>query len=106
MLSHLHGISHQRKVAERMGFNIDLGSKGDLNRFVRENYQNGEPLSKLIKTVRSDQSYPWPAGKAPWSRERGGTGYPPREEAGGHPEAGNHQDIKRRRMNHPGVKLP
>ena len=30
-----------------------------------------------IKTVRCDASYPWPAGKAPWSVEMGGNGIPP-----------------------------
>ena len=30
-----------------------------------------------IKTVRCDTSYPWPAGKAPWSVEMGGNGIPP-----------------------------
>jgi len=34
-------------------------------------------LSFLIRTIRSDALYPWPAGKAPWSIENGGSGIPP-----------------------------
>ena len=34
-------------------------------------------MSFLIRTIRSDALYPWPAGKAPWSIENGGSGIPP-----------------------------
>ena len=33
-----------------------------------------------METIRSDIEYPaWPAGKAPWALERGGSGLPPLE---------------------------
>ena len=35
-------------------------------------------MSNLMETIRSDIEYPaWPAGKAPWALERGGSGLPP-----------------------------
>jgi hypothetical protein len=40
--------------------------------FFREN----DDLS-CIRTVYSDELFPWPAGKAPWSVEQGGTGFRP-----------------------------
>ena len=40
------------------------------------NYAENDKTNK-IKTVRCDASYPWPAGKAPWSVEMGGNGIPP-----------------------------
>ena len=39
--------------------------------------ENKMRLADKIKTVKCDASYPWPAGKAPWSLEMGGTGIPP-----------------------------
>ena len=41
-----------------------------------KNYAENDKTNK-IKTVRCDASYPWPAGKAPWSVEMGGNGIPP-----------------------------
>merc|ERR1711915_667519 len=52
-------------------------SQQDLLRLARDNAEN-DRLSK-IKTIRSDNQYPWPTGKAPWSKEKGGTGVPPDE---------------------------
>ena len=34
-------------------------------------------ISERIKTRRSDEEFPWPPGKDPWSTERGGTGIAP-----------------------------
>ena len=39
--------------------------------------ENKMRLADKIKTVHCDASYPWPAGKAPWSLEMGGNGIPP-----------------------------
>ena len=41
-----------------------------------KHYAENDKTNK-IKTVRCDASYPWPAGKAPWSVEMGGSGIPP-----------------------------
>ena len=44
---------------------------------VKRYAENKMRLADKIKTVQCDASYPWPAGKAPWSLEMGGTGIPP-----------------------------
>ena len=47
-------------------------------RFASNNSENSLPLTELIRTTTSDVAYPaWPAGKAPWSVEKGGNGVPP-----------------------------
>ena len=44
---------------------------------VKQYAENKTRLADKIKTVQCDASYPWPAGKAPWSLEMGGSGIPP-----------------------------
>ena len=68
MFSHLNGLSHKRNVAPRHM------STGALRRFAVQHSQNNQDLSELIKTIQSDASYPWPAGKNPRGLERGGPG--------------------------------
>ena len=44
--------------------------------FASKNAENDR--TDVIETTRSDVEYPaWPAGKAPWSVEKGGSGVPP-----------------------------
>ena len=46
---------------------------------TRDNNENNSKMSQLM-TIRSDIEYPaWPAGKAPWAVERGGSGVAPLE---------------------------
>jgi hypothetical protein len=33
--------------------------------------------ARLLVSVRSDEAFPWPPGKAPWLRENGGSGMAP-----------------------------
>ena len=74
MLSHLNGQNHKLNVAvSRDGRNQYLRGSA-LRRFAVDHSQNKEKLSKLIKTIRSDDAFPWPAGKNPRGRERGGSG--------------------------------
>merc|ERR1712192_302201 len=40
-----------------------------------ERVRRGEP--SVIETIYSDEAFPWPAGKAPWLKENGGTGLVP-----------------------------
>ena len=56
-----------------------------------KHYAENDKTNK-IKTVRCDASYPWPAGKAPWSVEMGGNGIPPQP--------------KRCRLNSGGMAMP
>ena len=55
---------------------IDM-SPNAINELIEEHREN-ENLQK-ISPLYSDELYPWTAGKAPWSIERGGTGIIPTE---------------------------
>ena len=44
--------------------------QSDLLRAARRMSENTEKLSDLIKTIRSDEYYPWPPSKAPWAVEQ------------------------------------
>ena len=74
MLSHLNGQNHKRNVAVRKDSRNANMSWHALSRFAGNHSQNSQELSKLIKTIRSDADYTWPAGKDPRGLERGGTG--------------------------------
>merc|ERR1712227_1124901 len=77
MFSHLMGHKHRKEFAEKKGFRHYVSQK-ELLRFANRNSENSLPLTKLINTTTSDVAYPaWPAGKAPWSVEKGGNGVPP-----------------------------
>ena len=46
--------------------------------YARRYSENNMKLTDLIKTTTSDLEYPvWPAGKAPWAVEKGGSGVAP-----------------------------
>ena len=80
MFSHIMGCKHRQKFVEKKyGDNpkyISLSQRDllDIANKCRENEKN---LSDLIRTVKSDEEYPWPAGKEPWSVEMGGSGIAP-----------------------------
>ena len=64
---------------EERGESFSKGQGNYRSMLRRVNYyaENKLKLANKIKTVQCDASYPWPAGKAPWSLEMGGTGIPP-----------------------------
>ena len=80
MFSHIMGYKHRQMFVEETYKDdpkvLDL-SQSELLSYARRHAENGDNLNERIKTRRSDEEYPWPAGKAPWSVERGGTGIPP-----------------------------
>ena len=80
MFSHIMGYKHRQQFVEEI-YKDDssvLGlSQSELLSHARRHAENGDDLKERIKTRRSDEEYPWPAGKAPWSVERGGTGIAP-----------------------------
>ena len=93
MFSHIMGHRHRQMFVETLYKDdpkvLDL-SQSDLLSYARRHAENGDNLNDRIKTRRSDEEYPWPAGKAPWSVERGGTGIPPdraRENWGKHTDS-------------------
>jgi len=83
MFSHLMGFKHRQmfveeKMANNRNYHYNHGtSQADLLRAAWRMSENSEKLSDLIKTIRSDEDYPWPPSKAPWAVEKGGTGIPP-----------------------------
>ena len=49
-------------------------------KLARDYNENGSRMTELLETITSDTQYPaWPAGKAPWAVERGGSGVLPPE---------------------------
>ena len=79
MFSHLMGLKHRQMFIERKypdGLHIGLNQMECL-RIAEKHAENGLNLSEKIRAIYSDLEYPWPPEKAPWARERGGTGIPP-----------------------------
>ena len=60
-----------------MGESFHKRDTKTMMRRVKHFAENKMKLATKIKTVQCDASYPWPAGKAPWSLEMGGNGIPP-----------------------------
>merc|ERR1719347_1814255 len=54
-----------------------MPSAMDLLKLALTVAENSYDLFSIIETIRSDEAYPWPSGKAPWSLEQGGSGVPP-----------------------------
>ena len=80
MFSHIMGGKHRQAYAEKIGHRGSYYNQRDLLKLARDNNENGSRISELLVTVTSDIEYPaWPAGKAPWAVERGGSGVPPPE---------------------------
>jgi len=87
MLLHLKGRVHRqawvdkkyRGVADMVELSqADLKVKAkefDERKDEEERVKRGEPSA--IETIYSDEAFPWPAGKAPWLKENGGTGLVP-----------------------------
>ncbi len=78
MQAHLLGRPHREKFLQSLHPEdpayLEL-SKDALLRAVNRLRENNHLDS--ITTIYSDELYPWPAGKAPWSIEQGGTGCVP-----------------------------
>jgi len=79
MFTHLMGGTHRHAFLEERGesFSKVQGNYRSMLRRVNYYAENKLKLANKIKTVQCDASYPWPAGKAPWSLEMGGNGIPP-----------------------------
>lgn len=76
--SHLIGSRHRLKYfVMRFGADPSSLSKVDMMSMAKELEEKEGRRTHLIRTIRSDAKYPWPAGKAPWSIEQGGSGVPP-----------------------------
>jgi len=79
MFSHLMGYKHRKSYVEKTfgSHNSGAMSQDQLLRIAKNNSENDLQLSTLIQTTMSDEEYPWPPGKAPWSLEQRGEGVAP-----------------------------
>lgn len=87
MLLHLKGRVHRQAWVDKKYrgapdmvelSQADLKAKAkefDERKDEEERERRGEPSA--IDTIYSDEAFPWPAGKAPWLKENGGTGVVP-----------------------------
>ena len=76
MVNHVLGRGHREKFFGQMDDkDYSKMSSTDLRKQAERQDEKGQ--WELIKTTYSDELYPWPSGKAPWSLENGGTGNPP-----------------------------
>jgi len=87
MLLHLKGRVHRQAwVDKKFRGNVDMvelsqaelkakAKEMDERKDEEERVRRGEPSA--IETIYSDEAFPWPAGKAPWLKENGGTGLVP-----------------------------
>ncbi len=79
MFSHVLGRPHREKFLRHLHpldpKYLDL-NRSDMMQEVHKKRENENGLD-LIDCVFSDELFPWPSGKAPWSQEMGGTGIAP-----------------------------
>ena len=78
MFNHLMGRGHREKVLQNAFPNDQTYFDMPRDMLMREVRR----LSQMdgvdqMNTAHSDELYPWPAGKAPWSVEKGGSGFVP-----------------------------
>ena len=82
MFSHIMGRQHRQAFVDYYYGDdprkMELQPQGLLREAMQldENQQDGDAADR-IKTIRSDEQYPWQQGKAPWSVEMGGNGVAP-----------------------------
>ena len=74
MMSHLLGKMHKEKFL--CSFKGGQVKKEEIGRYLRD-FDDRDKGSELIQTIFSDEQYPWPEKKAPWSISAGGSGIPP-----------------------------
>ena len=89
MFTHLLGGPHRRAVLKRLENRPFTGHHEELLRRVERLAENDKDPGELITTERSDATYPWPPGRAPWAVGMGGDGAPPP----GAPEAAQAQRL-------------
>jgi len=81
MFSHIMGHTHRKNLMKAKHPNDERYHDQTQKRcleWAADRAENDRILSDLIKTTESDEEYPWPPGKAPWSIERGGSGVAPK----------------------------
>ena len=76
MFNHLKGKAHRIGYLRKKFKQPAYEPRKDVMMREVEKYRENAELSGII-TIYSDELYPWSGGKAPWSVERGGTGFKP-----------------------------
>ena len=77
MFNHLLGRGHREKYFEsRHDVDLTKITPSELQSRA-DKWRENDKIDSSIDTIYSDEMYPWPSGKAPWSLEQGGTGNPP-----------------------------
>jgi len=86
MLLHLKGRIHRQQWVHAVFNSADMVelSQAQLKLKAEEMDERREEVRRVesgeesvIETILSDEAFPWPAGKAPWLKENGGTGIVP-----------------------------
>ena len=78
MYNHLVGRGHREKVLQRAYPNNQAYFEMPRDVLVKEVKRLADTEDcKEMNTAHSDELYPWPAGKSPWSVEKGGSGFVP-----------------------------
>ena len=93
MFNHLFGKSHRQAfMNQTYGISSETVemTQIQLANQAKEHHKNDPDL---IRTTYSDEKYPWLPGKAPWSREQGGSGVVPEGARENYDKTG-HQEMK------------
>ena len=70
MFAHLTGIKHRTKyIGMRLGVRTAAMDGASAQEKARDLESEDGLRIDLLKTVFSDNRYPWPAGKSPWAAE-------------------------------------
>ena len=70
MFAHLTGIKHRTKyIGMRLGVRTAAMDSASAQEKARDLESEDGLRIDLLKTVFSDNRYPWPAGKSPWATE-------------------------------------
>merc|ERR1712096_282930 len=80
IFSHLMGQRHRYEFVARLyggDPSTAMLSQTELLDMARKHDENKPGFADKIRTRFSDEEYPWPAGKEPWSVLRGGLGIAP-----------------------------
>ena len=77
MFNHVLGRGHREKYFETK-HDTDIAKMSGYE--VKDKcfkWRENDKIDSKITTIYSDDMYPWPSGKAPWSFEQDGVGFPP-----------------------------
>merc|ERR550532_1428386 len=73
MFSHLTGRTHRLKFARHTFGEEEFldATPAELAKVAQDRDEGKSGFENRIKTIHSDEEYPWPSGKAPWLIQNG-----------------------------------